>query len=91
MANNRYAEVAAPIAYAAATSPSLDADFTPDYWVLTPISGGDVYYSFDGINNHGRVKSTFTIALILESKAEKIWLKQVAGAATVGIAVATRI
>lgn len=89
MANNNYAEVAAPASYA--TPPSLSAGFTPDYWVFVPISGVDAYYSFDGINNHGRIKSTLTAAMIVESKAEKVWIKQAGGASTVGVSVATRI
>jgi hypothetical protein len=91
MANNIYIEVAAPAAYAAASSPDVAATFIPDYWVLTYISGGDTYFSFDGVNNHGRVRATFTAPLVLRSKGVKLWVKQVAGAASVGIGAATDV
>jgi hypothetical protein len=89
LSNNAYSEAVAPATYAA--NASLAVAFEPDYWLLTPVSGGDAFYSFDGKNDHGRVKATFTEPVLLRSKARSIWVRQVGGAATVGIAAATDV
>lgn len=85
----KYTEVATLAAYAA--TPDVEALFEPNRWIFTYVSGGDALFSFDGVNDHGRVRATFVAPFIMLGKYKKVWLKQVAGASTVAVAAATDV
>lgn len=90
--SRHYSEVTpAPGPYAA--QPSLTILFEPDEWRFHPLSAAanDVAYSFDGINDHGKVFGGSAVnSFIPERGSEtKVWLRILAGTPTVGLSART--
>ena len=72
--------------------PSLTLPFEPDYWRIIWMSGGGVYYSFDGLSIVGRANAGYLGYVDIPHKAKKIWLVQAGeGAVTVGLSASTNI
>jgi hypothetical protein len=84
-----YKEVVAPASYAA--TPDVAATFEPDYWLLQPVTGGDAFISFDGVNDDWRLTAANKVPVLLRHKVKNLWVKQAGGAATVGVAAYTDV
>lgn len=69
-----------PVNYAAITVPDLDLGFEPTQLILRATSGSFIF-SFDGVEDHGMVKTTDLYPLTLLCKFKKVWVKQSGGAA----------
>lgn len=78
-------------------TPQVSLEFEPDQYTFYDVSsttGEDVYVSFDGSTNHGRLRAgTPLAALNWETKCKKVWFKQVTagGAISVDVMAGTRV
>ena len=77
--------VTVPASYA--TAPNADLTFVPDTLVFRS-EAGNYFFSFDGVNDHGRVVSTDP-NLIISVQRRKVWFKQDGGAATARVSAYT--
>lgn len=68
-------------------APDISLPFEPDTLMLRS-EAGSFFFSFDGVNNHGRVIAADP-NLALSTKRTKVWLKQDGGAATARISAFT--
>lgn len=75
--------VTAPAAYTVA--PDVTLQFQPDVWVVRATTG-NALVSLDGTNNYFSVRTADTGPLYVQSKGQKLWVKQDGGAATVLVA-----
>lgn len=74
--------------YPASTSPQVDIGWEPDsiLFVNRSSTATDlVYFSFDGVTNHGILIPGTIPAIEWRAKRKKIWLKLDAGAATTDV------
>lgn len=60
------------------TTPDISLDWEPTEWLIVNMAtdaGDDVYFSFDGVNAHGKVAPTTPIAGVnYKFRAKKLWL-----------------
>lgn len=69
------------------TAPNIELAFEPDT-LLFRSEAGNYFFSFDGVNDHGRVISTDP-NLSLNTKRRKVWFRQDGGAATARLSAIT--
>lgn len=77
-------DVTAQAAYPAA--PQVTCDFTPDSWLVAyedDSAGFDIYFSFDGVEDHGRIRKGQIPAIEWLTRATELWLR--VDAAGVGV------
>jgi len=78
-----YAEITTGASYPA--TPQVSLAFVPDRWhIKNDDAVNDVLYSFDGVNDHGRVEASAApldknVGDVVPSKAKKLWLRGSAG------------
>lgn len=75
------------------TNPSFVNLFEPDEWRFHPLSaaGNNVAYSFDGVNDHGKVFGGAPPNNFIPERGPetKLWLRILLGAPTIGVSART--
>jgi len=79
-----------------ATNPDFESLFEPEVWKLYPraVAGNDAAFSFDGVNDHGKVfggvqATVGNVPVIEVGPMKKLWLRIVLGTPIVGVSVSS--
>jgi hypothetical protein len=93
MASRKYIEVITPAGAYVLATPALTLTFEPDEVRFHPLSavGNDIAYSFDGINDHGKVFGGAPVNNYIPERVDelKVWVRTILGAPTIGISART--
>ena len=93
MASRKYIEIVTPAGAYVPGTPSLILLFEPDEVRFHPLSaaGNDIAYSFDGINDHGKVFGGAPVNNFVPERVDelKVWVRTILGAPTIGISART--
>ncbi len=79
MANNGVALSITVTSFAAAPDVDLSDTFAPSWFEAYLTSASVVAFSFDGVNDHGRLDSANMKSVTRQTRAKKVWFRVVSG------------